>query len=608
MRKHTIIYALICTAVLMLIASACSGSGADITIDTTLSVTSSGSGTREMKVRIPKPKPQNSAKEQQLDDLIASSCPKELLFNRASTEDSIVYLFYLNFKSYRDYSEKLTGILGFNPGVIAANHDTILTKGTRIQENFSSENLLRFLIKSVEGYKASSAVRVQSNPSTVSIDGKSTLTDKYIRVNAAESVPIDSINIETQNNKDGTYNRTVVFRIPRSSMEKLGRDIYTYMGARVQGWASSGWEDYPSGSEFTVSCENVNSGELQKNTNTLLNSQDCGSVNYRVSNGNTAVLSEEYEYNEVLDLSSYSGENNSAPTTTYKYSVEGEDTDIFSARSYLEGSWANSKELTNDSTVFNGKAFGMRVCVPDGYTYEVEQTVITLESIGNNEFKRTVSFLYPKGETRGPNYTREFVDSLNLGFEVLAYDNGDNRVCDIVLLGTVEEITSRTAALFGEGNSLGYQNNANRPISLHNTSTLVDDIKMSGIYLKENKDSPMYYTIKADGTQMLDNVSYRDENTGNNKVNVRKSSEQEVTFKLSSHDSTVFFDSETPNIVAVVFAILAAIAVIYLVIFIIFKMKKGGFKNPPPPPTDKLRNINKQVPSQEEIKDVLSRI
>ena len=612
MKKAKIIILLIAGVLLLTFSlSACSTSQTDnITLNTNINLDSSNAGTRQMELIIPKNLIYDQEEQRQLDTSISINCPDDITYNKLVTNDSVKYTFLITFDSYCEYTEKLENILGFNPGVVISKPDTIFTQGVRFSENFSSKDVLSFLDTVFAMNPNLKQLDIKSNDNTVSIDGNSYTTGEYMSINNVESLQVDDINLNTVNYKNGKYDRTVIFNIPKSTMDELGNDVYSYMNARTIECTNSYWNDYLSGSKFTVEYKNIDINQLQKYTNELFGSYTCGNISYGESHDETAILNDEYNFCETLDLSGFSGENDEPVSVNYIYQTVSDGiSKIFNAEMYDSGTWKDANTADDNNVSYFGKTSSLCVEIPDGYSYPLEQTNIILECLDHNEFINTIEFIYPKGEINAAEHSKNAIQNLCNNVDVNIDTTETNEICRLTMQGSLDTINSQLINIFDSYNIINYSDNTYTTNSwLHAQQTITDTINMSSLYIDDVYTMPIYYTIKTNGSETLSYVTHRGINTGDNSINVKRSNEQNITFELASANSTINFTLQQQNTIAFLIFIIIFVEIIILVIFLIIKIKKGKIKSLPKPYDDILVSTDKSEPTQKEISDILSKI
>ncbi len=220
------------------------GDGSDI--NTTLTLNEDLSGERVMVVAIDSSNFGDyfSGDFSDLISVCEAHCPSEMTFT--SDSDALTITFTLAFSSISDYNTKVTSIIGYEEDdydwVIISTPDTVWASGIYVDEGFGSEDLLTWLSDALvdEGYVSSSnSSSIFSYGDTEIIyKGESYTTSSTIYLNEVESLSLENVDILTEVTSPNTYNRSIIFYIPESSMESKGDEIDSYMNSLTPSNAS----------------------------------------------------------------------------------------------------------------------------------------------------------------------------------------------------------------------------------------------------------------------------------------------------------------------------------------------------------------------------------
>ena len=141
--------------------------------------------------------------------------------------------------------------------------DSFLAKGIAYSENFTSKDLLSWLSNALveEGYiDPSYKDEIFENDTTILYFGADEYpTSETINVSEITYLPFNSIDILTIPYVDGTYDRKVIFNIPKSTMEEKRNEIKAFMEDSIPSGALSLWETNPKSGDivFSISLENT---------------------------------------------------------------------------------------------------------------------------------------------------------------------------------------------------------------------------------------------------------------------------------------------------------------------------------------------------------------
>ena len=152
----------------------------------------------------------------------------------------------MNFSSAEDYENKVGVLLAREPEVAFATPDSVMTKGVRLSEDFSVWDLIKWITDCVDEDEKAKNLSFECTSSVVSIDGKIYTAEPQINIAELDGHPIESIRIDTINNKDGNYERRFTFEVADSEYRQLGDTIQDYFEsltderADFNGWSLQG--------------------------------------------------------------------------------------------------------------------------------------------------------------------------------------------------------------------------------------------------------------------------------------------------------------------------------------------------------------------------------
>lgn len=598
----------LCICMLLLVGG-CGSS--KIAVDTLLTVDSSCVGARVMTCNLSGAR-LGADEEERLDRLISQYCPQALTCAKTGG-DSAGYVFSLQFDSYQDYVEKLTGLLGREPEVVFATPNTIFAKGSRISEDFDSSQLFGWLYAAMEQEQAQGKrPALVCGGTAVSIEGKTQTTSHRIGLNSITGCAVDRIDIATVNNGDGTYDRTITFRIPLKTVHQLGADLESYMNARTADFAAEAvWTEFASGKTYSVRFERATIDELKRGTNLLLNTPLSGQITFEADPTGSTPFTDRSIYEETLDLSSYVADKNRDVSIYCSYQSKTGRTQG-RAQIYREGEWREAGDLEEGLAVLQDRSGMLRLRVPEQMSYALGSTEIFLSCLGHGQFSRQIDFLFGPQDFEGVQYAVRFLQAKNSGAQIEQTTSDQGLVCRVATQGEAQEITKVITALFGEGNGMEYQSEGGS-FEVHKRTQLSDTLRMANLYSGENANAPIYYTIQTNGKEQLDDVRYESE-TRSGKVNLSTAQDGAVRFQLSSGDTQIVYNGNTPNALGIVLAFAGVIFVIALVVVIlIFVRKRGDSNSHHPHHSDGSGGLPEKAStmpadSEESIEDILSQI
>lgn len=594
----------------VLVLSSCSYKG-QCKLNTNLKVSASGSGVREISCYIPEATIKNENNKTELKQIITNNCPEQLSYVENEEDGNLVYVFYLNFSNFDDYKNKVNSILGFDPGIIYSNKDNLFSNSNTLCENFSSLDLLNWFELGVKSsnIKEINEIKLKCEDTFVNLNGVNYRTDAYINLNLANGQTIDKIEITTQNNDDLSFDRTFVFKIPFSTIDKLGSEnIKSYFNARAIGCSNYTISSYKSGNEYTIEFKNINFKQLQDYTNSILNSNQ--SLSYKRGTDFVSLFTNENSLDETLDLSSYCGKNNSSVDLNYSYFIKDENKNkIFDAQNYTQGNWAKANELDINHCEFNFKSPCVRVNISNGNLYEFSKCKIQFNILSDDYFSKYFNFYFDKNTIDdAQNNIAIYLKNKNSMFSLNKIQDSENNICRLEISGNDKEITQEEAKLFGEENSLIINHSKGNFYDIHNVNNIIDTFDLTKVVNDNNLTKEIIYEVNSSSDGYLGSVSYKNDNINSKKINIKQTSNKNISFNPKSYKSTVTISSYTPNFFGVFIVFLISFSFIILILFMIFRIKRGTLKFP------KIKalktNNNKEIkePTQEEIDDILKDI
>ena len=214
-----------------------------------------------------------------VESTLRELCPQDIEITSFNQDDeNIVVVFTISFISEEDYKTKVNNILSAEgidivPNVTFLKSDAVFAKGLAYQENFSSDDLLKWMRDGImgNGFVTSSYESYIFSSSYISliINGEEYEKDasmSIIDVNTAKYLPIDSVEFDTVLNKDGTIDRTIDVNIPDSTFVKARDEIEQFMASRVGDIGSGTWTEDASIHIFNIEGNGLGIDECKKMT------------------------------------------------------------------------------------------------------------------------------------------------------------------------------------------------------------------------------------------------------------------------------------------------------------------------------------------------------
>lgn len=206
-------------------------------------------------------------------------CPEDIEITSVTQDDSnIVAVFTINFSSKDDYEKKIGNILkavgsDIEPKVTLLRSNTAFAKGVAFQENFGTEDLLKWMrdgMMNNEYITSSYEIYIFSTSQvSLSISGEEYEKDanmSIIDVNTTKYLPINGIEFNTVINKDGSIDRSIAIDIPNTSYDQAKDDIDKFMAERSGEVGTGTWSEANNSHIFTVEGKALSADDCKKMT------------------------------------------------------------------------------------------------------------------------------------------------------------------------------------------------------------------------------------------------------------------------------------------------------------------------------------------------------
>lgn len=555
--------------VCLFILSACSGTDEQeyVTVSTRLELDSSFEGSRTIVCRFPNSiVDPNSETGKMLDKVVEKYCPQSMKYTKNIKDGEIQYSFSLGFSSKQDYSEKVSAVSGLDAQISFSNPDTVLASGWKITENFDSHNLLSWMKTGAdtEGFNESLDFETEDGNTTVVFNGESVNSDAKIFVNRMDGKPIQKIRIETVNNNNQTYTRKIIFTIPDSTYDELGEKLVSYFESTKPKIASAKWAEENNAHVYTVAMNDVTVKELEGYTNNIL-STVSGDISYNSAENGITPLSEQREFSEDIDFSSFIGTSGKNVPIEYTYEIN-DSSDLDECLVNTDGIWKPTNNLLDENqyskkVAISSNELSLSLKIPDGKKFICDSIDITLSGNGDKRTK-TVVFRYEtsKGGAEAATYAYNYFKALGAKAEEKA--EGKYNICTVTIEGSIGEISTKCAEFFGSGNYMS-QTEWTPSMSFRNSVKIEDNLRFAYMLTGGNADVPITYTVETGDTDTVSSLNA----TANGKTehaDLSKSERNRTSITLKSGDSDVVFEGTSANTGSIV-----TLCIITAIMFII---------------------------------------
>lgn len=474
-------------------------------VENLMKITDDFVGERVVTLEFDKNISNNQEKQKTIEDIIKEKCPNNLSYRTETVEGTYKCVFVLSFSSLDEYKTKVASVIGRQIAVAYGYTNTILSKGTYYKEDYDGMDLVAWLDDAL--YQEQSAkieLETESTSNVVKYNSEvfssktSTLNTSTVKGEAVRGVKI-----ATTNHKNTLYDRTMTLSVPIATYNKLGASLQELMLTRVNPEGVYSWKQNNDCMEFTVKYEKIDLAKLQEYTKLFV---DCRneSIYYGDQNKSSTPLAEQLVFEERINLLSFVSGTEAPIQMDYSYTLpeettHGEGVGLSNGEWETCGQWTNSTYKVTDT---NG-VYDIRV--PDGMQYTIKGININLTDLGENNFKRSVDFVYDSNTgQKGLDYAYNFL-ALK-GFTVSKESVPDGIACRVTQQGTDYEINNAVADLFGSGNNFEYSKHTN-DLSVVTDINVTDNVNISHMLTGANSNIKINYTAKSESKEYIRNVN-----------------------------------------------------------------------------------------------------
>lgn len=563
---------------------------------TNLSITPDFSGSRTIKLTYPSsvidPK---SELAESFEAVIRKNCPSSMTYTSQKADDKLIYTFTLSFSSISDYRSKLTELLGNEPSVIFSNSNTVLAKGWRIDEDFQSSQLMKWINNSAknDGVEIPEH-KIQELDTKVAFNGESITSDPVISINKRSGSPIEKISITTLNKTTATeslYDRTITFDITQKTFDSLGDKVKQYFSSVTEESAYTEWNLEKEHYFYTVKFKNITLKQLEGYTNRLL-STVYGDITYIDKTVGSTALAYQNSYCESLDFSGYVGPDNSDVPVEYTYSLSN-NSKLDECRIYSDMKWesaANLLETNNPGKIvaLYNQSPSITLMINDGKQYVPESIDISVTPLDNNNISKSIAFIYDisKNGYEATDYTASYFE--RLGIIAQKTVDGGNSVCTVNFSGSDSEINVKLTDIFGDANIIISKSEI--PFMTLRTKKIIDDtVDLSSLLVGENIDTPVNYIVQPADGELAESLTlqYID---SEDKVECEPDKNGRYSFTISNTEAKLSFVVSAPNIAdIIIFCIIGMILVLTAVGIMLYM--RSRVKNTPELPASESRPV-----------------
>ena len=549
---------LILAAALML--TGCSVEPAEVS--SALNITSAFRGSRVVTVKYPLSTDIDAIKDTILADDPTDEVEGVTFSYRGVEGDGYYFELLFEFIDREDYEREVTAVIGRTATAFLSRKDTVLTRGTRMAENFDVSDLIAWILRATESDSATKGVEFRYPDNTVTIDSDEFTTGSTIAVNSVEGSTVNSVSIRTSNDKEGHFDRTFVFSVPNESYVAAQEAFEAYFDANTADAAEyAGWSAEGVNMTYTVIYKGLSLRTLIQYTGMLLDTDNV-SIYYGDKDNASTPLYEGLAFEESLDTFSFIGPDRGAVTLQYDYSLPV-STVHGDGAVFTDGRWIPAGAWTDGVYQVEMSSGSVQLRIPDGVQYAISGIDFRLESLGGERFRRTTDFRYSKTDgSAGMNYAAAFFTAK--GFRASTGEDENSLICSVICEGTTSALTAELVRLFGSGNFMAYRSSSST-FSLATKTTFTDYIDLSSILNSTNAACPMRYYVSSSSGENIVSLSL----DGSEKA---YSSAEKSYLSLSSGVGTVEYYGSIPITSHIIIYLLVGLSLLCATVFLAYSM------------------------------------
>ncbi len=492
------------------------------TVNTVISVNEDLSGVRTMDVLVKGSvlSQQFSGTIEDINALVEAECPEGLTWTYESAGEDYRYVFELQFASVEDYSEKVHKILtgeemeeSDEPWVEIQADRSPFKDYFYIEEDFTSVDLLQWMIDALleKEYvtEQNSAYVFKGGDNLIRYGEKEFSTYEYAYAEEQSYVEYYGISIYTTVNEDESYDRSIVFAVPKESMETGEAEKKAYLESLVPEGATFTWEEVEQPASFTTSANvpqilftvektEMSLEELNAFNKAYFGSEKCQFTASRV--GTDSPFSWTKMFVEEIDFSRYYEQGMSFLPQVHYY-IKSED-------GYAMAGSGDTYEAEDFSNISQSKKY----TISGNRTFYVGNIDVETKIMGKDRFEREIRLTFDKAATEQDlnsilqNIKEQFggeedyQETYNV--EITGENESDTLVLVIKQKGSAEEFFESDLALFGKSTLMSYGVDY-KPLRLRNTFSFYMAIDWDGIIRYRTDELSISYKVTgAPGTNI----------------------------------------------------------------------------------------------------------
>lgn len=494
-----------------------------------------------------------------LNAIINENCPKELKW---TYDGDYHYHVELSFASPADYKRQVEAIIGKEVTLELSAPNTIWANGFRAYESFSSADLLGWLkdilVDNALIQSSYSSYVFKNGDTQVVFKDQSYTSNQKVDINEQQYLPLDQIDILTTIKDLDTFDRSVIFYIPKQSMDQKKTEIEKFLNSNVPSGAHSKWDNYKDGTTMTVTAENMDIKALDHFTAKVLASNQ-NVIEINEERNENKIFSFAKLFKETLNLSSYGGDESGRVSVGYYLKSENNikiDNDE-NAKSHLR----TIKDVKYPGYEFymTDKTSELSLQYQIIKHFMIKNSNLTTQVQGSDEFLRTLKLTFNDVPTEADqaDLLARLQNKVNNIAEI-STEADETYAITIKQKGTSKDLSESSQAIFGSDLTIARAEETGLLALFHKTAfceafSLTDFLQDS-----ISDDYQLTYAAKMGAMETINT------NSLTYKGDVPIVSGGTVTIESSKNNIKIAFGGRKINLIGVFIWLVIAVAAVYL--------------------------------------------
>lgn len=514
---------------------------------------------------------------EKIDDIIEKNCPDCFSYQKKALEKGYQFLFTLSFTSLDEYKTQVSSVLNFSPEISFQYTDSLFSNSIAFQENFSSKNLLcwfEILLKEEYNLSDNKIASLWEIKDTVVHWKEKTYKSSSDAISLSESsqLAFDGIEIYTEEKEDRSFERKLVFKIPRETLDTEVLNLQKSFQKITPKETSGTWTGTKTGKNYEIFIEASDFSSLSDQTNEILGGiTGNASSTFRFSD--YQVFKFRTEQKETLSFPRFLSTKDNQVSVSYYYKPNSfTKTNVEEMQQKVNNAFTGTANGKGYFLLYKGNCDSLSLSYLGDVSTPVDSYSVSTNLLEHGQFERTYQFHYQD------IYTKEEMEYLLTFFQKNQTSNWnvtmENSILTISQSGTQEDLNEVSRLFFGsEDNAIQYEKDYTIFSSTADTY-LTETIDLSRFLGTVNKETPGTYHFQASSSETLRKFSM---DSSYCQVSIKSGSDS------NSYDAEIsgnrFFVNYEGSVYYGPGVLLFGAAVIILLLLLVFFVKRNPMKD-----------------------------